>query len=175
MSPEYAVQTQYEIGDMGGVGKVKFYTNPISGSISQFYIALRVKWDNGYKWNDISNKLFYVEPGNIVLQSRHNVGGIQRFLSVYVGAYNDDWLPDNNIAIPEGQWVTIEFLVERSTTAGELRVWLNGVQTMHKTNIRVPTTGSSQRLDINDTWGGGGGPRVRNSYRWLDHVYIATP
>jgi len=175
VSPENVVETIYQAGDNSGVGKVKFYHDRISGSISELYIALRVKWDSNYEWQSISNKLFYIEPGNIILQSRHASGGIQRYLSVYIGSGDDDYMPDNNLTIPLGQWVTIEFLVKRSMTAGEVRVWMNGIETMHKTGIPVPTTTSGQQLDINDTWGGAGGPRTRESRRWVDHVYIATP
>ncbi len=175
VSSQYAVETLYQAGDNSGVGKVKFYHDRISASVTEFYVALRVKWDSNYEWQSISNKLFYIEPGNIVLQSRHNSGGIQRYLSVYIGSGDTDHMPTNNVAIPLGEWVTIEYQVKRHATQGELHVWLNGVETMHRTGIFVPTTSSTQELDINDTWGGAGSPRTRDSRRWLDHVYIATP
>ena len=172
VSPTYVVQTDYPANTRGNT---KFYFQPISASASEFYVAMRVKWDSNYEWNDISNKLFYIEPGNLVLQSRHNVGGIQRYLSVYIGANDSDHLPTNNVPITLGQWHTIEYLVRRGTTNGEIHIWLDGVTTLHETGIFVPTTSSSNLLDINDTFGGGGPNRTRTSTRWIDHVYIATP
>lgn len=174
VSPTNVVETLYETGDATGVGKVKFYLFADS-AITEFYVALRIKWDSNYEWQPISNKLFFLEPGNIILQSRHLSNAVQRYLSVFIGDTSTDHLPDNNVTITLGDWHTIEYIVKRSTTAGELHVWLDGVKTMTKTSVNVPTTAVQQTLDINDTWGGSGSARTRSSWRWIDHVYIATP
>lgn len=175
ISPQHVMETRYEVGDLHGIGKVKLYRS-VPSSIKEFYIAMRVKWDSDYEWHPISNKLFYLEPGNIILQSRHVSNSIQRYNSVYIGGTGGtDHMPDNNIPITLGEWHTIEYIIKRGTTNGELHVWLDGVKTMTKTGINVPPTTSTQTLDLNDTWGGDGAPRTRQSWRWMDHLYIAVP
>lgn len=172
VSPQHSVETLYETGDNRGVGKVKFYRSAAS-SITEFYVSIRVKWDSNYEWHPLSNKLLFLEPGNILLQSRYIKNGTQWYNSFLING--TAYLPFNNMPIPLGEWVTIEFIMKRSATAGEFHVWLNGVKTLEQTGINVPTTSSSQTLDINDTWGGDGVPRSRQSQRWIDHVYIAVP
>lgn len=172
VSPQYAMETLYESGDVSGVGKVKLYIPSISSTVRKFYVCMRIKYDSNYEWNTISNKLFYIEPGNIILQSCHNVGGTQYYGSVYISG--TDHLPTNNVTWPLGEYMTVEYYVYRHATAGILQVWVNGVQTLNETNINVPIPSGTQEINLNDTWGGSTSARTRNSYRWMDHIYIAT-
>lgn len=173
-SPPYSIETTYNAGDSSGVGNATIYKY-LPSDVTELYVALQVWWDPNYEWNSISNKLFYLEPGNIILQSKHldSVTNIQRYLTVYVGGTGKDYMPTNPQTITLGTCHTIEYLVKRGAS-GHLKVWLDGVQVMDRVGINIPSGTSGQWVQIDDTWGGSTGPRTRTSKRRVGHIYLAT-
>lgn len=167
-----SIQTIYKAGDPSGVGRRTIYKY-LTSDVTELYVSMRVKWDSNYEWNSISNKLFYWEPGNIILQSRHLMPEGQRYLSVYVGGTGQDYGPTNPVTISLGEWHTIEFMVKRGSN-GHLKVWLDGVNVMNRTGVNIPAQTNGQWVQDDDTWGGSTGPRSRDSTIWLAHLYIAT-
>lgn len=146
----------------GGVGNVARYLSP---NLRQVYIAFWMKHDSQFEWNPISNKLVYLEPGNIILQSRH----WDQYFTLWIGAHGVDSWPQRNMPIPLGQWQRVEYLVDG--VAGFIRVWVDGVLVNSYTG-RIPTPWSELKLD--STWGGAGGTKTRDSFRWMDHILVAT-
>jgi len=170
ISPSNVLQWHYPPGHTAGTGVGNVYRE-VDPNITEFYVAFSVWHDANYEWNSISNKLFYIEPGNIILQSRHN----NEYLSVYIGQYDVNYAPTNPRPIPLGQWVNIEYQVRRGPN-GFIRVWMNGVLVTSYTGINVPMgDGQRQELKLDSTWGGQTGPTTRDSYRRIDHILIATP
>jgi hypothetical protein len=170
ISPTNVLQWHYGPGHTAGTGVGNVYRE-VDPSITEFYVAFSVWHDSNYEWNSISNKLFYIEPGNIILQSRHN----NEYLSVYIGQSDVNYAPTNPRPIPLGQWVNIEYQVKRGPS-GFIRVWMNGVLVTSYTGINVPAgDGQTQELKLDSTWGGQTGPTTRDSYRRIDHILIATP
>ena len=169
VSSPYALQWQFDPG-AGGTSVGNVY-RVISMNTNELYVAFSIWHDPNFEWNTISNKLLYWEDGNIILQSRHN----DSYLSLYIGAY--DRVYDPNGYQPrqsdfDGKWVNIEYIIKRGNP-GLLKVWMNG-QLVSNHAVQVPTLSSWSEMSINSTWGGGG-TRLRTSYRRIDHVLVATP
>ncbi len=169
VSPPNTMQWTYPPG-AGGTGVGRFYRT-LDTSISEIYVAFSIWHDPSFEWNTISNKLFYWEDGNIILQSRHN----DNYLSLYIGAY--DAVYDANGYVPQesdfdGRWVNIEYIIERGDP-GRLRVWMNG-NLVSDHVVQVPEISGTSEINLNSTWGGGG-TRTRTSYRRVDHLLVATP
>ncbi len=172
-SPSEVLQWHFPTGHPSGTNVGNVYRSAPANA-SEFYVAFSMWHDANFEWNSISNKLFYLEPGNIILQSRHSMAGGQKYLSVYIGGTGKDYAPTNNIPIPLGQWVNYEFIVKRGNS-GVLKVWMNGTLVLDYANIAVPTTTSGQELKLDTTWGGSTGPTTRDSYRRIDHIVVAIP
>jgi len=168
-SPPEALQWQFDPGP-GGTSVGNVY-RVLDRSVSQIYVAFALWHDPNFEWNTISNKLFYWEDGNTILQSRHN----DDFLSLYIGAY--DRVFDPNAYHPvisdfNGRWVNIEYIIKRGNP-GLLKVWMNG-KLVADHAVQVPMISSWSEVSINSTWGGGG-TRTRTSFGRGDHILIATP
>lgn len=171
VSPPNVLQWNYGAGGSSGVGVGKLYFRP-PATATAFYVAFSIWHDPNFEWNSISNKLFYLEPGNILVQARHNAA----YLSIYIGAF--DVVYDPNGYVPttadfNGRWARIEIVVRRGTP-GLIQVWLNG-QLVSTYTGDVPNPGGFNEISLDSTWGGATGPRTRNSMRRIDHVLIATP
>ena len=84
--------------------------------------------------------------------------------------------------IQAGRWIRYEILMtinDIGVANGTLKVWINGTQTHHYTNV-VWRTSSAPSLFFgrlwDPTWGGNGSvpDKTRNDFMWIDHVYISA-
>src|SRR3989344_4012615 len=165
VSPSNVLQWKYNSGGSSGSG-VGDLSHSLS-SVNQIYIAFAVKHDANFEFNSISNKLLYLEPGNLILQSKH----FQDWYSFYNGAAGGTvGQPTVNTSITVGQWELVEILVDAGTD--NVKVWING---QLRSNLSTPMAGGWNQVKLDSTWGGSTGPRTRDSYRWIDHVLIAIP
>ena len=74
-----------------------------------------------------------------------------------------------NTPITVGAWEIVEMLADAA--ADNIKVWVNGEL---RTNQSVSLAGGWNQVKLASTWGGSTGPRTRDSYRWIDHVFVAT-
>lgn len=170
-SPPEVLQWLYADGGTAGESVGNIYRS-ISTSISELYVAFSIWHDANFEWNTISNKLFYWEDGNIILQSRHN----DTFLSVFIGALDVSYDPNGYDPVQsdfDGKWANIEYIIKRGNP-GLLKIWLNGVLVMNRA-VEVPAVSSFSELKIDSTWGGATANRTRDSFRRIDHILIAHP
>jgi len=168
VSPPYVLQWKYPAGHAsgGGVGNL---VHDLAGNASEVYVAFSMWHDSNFEWNSISNKMLYLEPGNILVESQ--VYG--QALVGYIGSIGGIYYPSIVQSWPMGGWASIEVQIRRGTN-GLLRVWKNGVLVLDRA-LSIPTTTSLQELKLDTTWGGQTGPKTRDSYRRIDHVFVATP
>jgi hypothetical protein len=168
VSPSSALQWTYERGGTSGTS-VGIVYHQYPANTTEFYVAFSLWHDSNFEWNTISNKLFYIEPGNIILESKTD----NDYLTVYIGATGTLYKATNPRTSPLGQWVNIELLVKRGNP-GVVKVWMNGTLVMDRTPA-VPGPGSYGELKLDSTWGGATSARTRDSFRRVDHSLIATP
>lgn len=133
-------------------------------NLNRVYVAFWMKHDANFQWHPISNKLIYLEPGNIILQSRH----WENYFTVSIGSIGADQYPQINTN-PTGKWVFVEYLVD--APGRSIRVWADGVLVTNYSGT-VPSPWNELKLD--STWGGGGSTKSGDSFRWFDHIFVAT-
>lgn len=175
VSPSSVFQSRFYAGmnTGGGVGNVGKTFSP---ALQRVYVALWVKHDASFQFHPISNKLFYMEPGNLILTSRiWDFGELpsQRpsYLTLQVNQ-QQEFRPPASYQLPLGVWVRIEILAD--VPARTYKVWADGVQVLNATGVNMPSGGFNE-LKLDTTWGGSGGSKVGDSYRWTDHLIVATP
>lgn len=161
ISPSNVLQWKYYAGGpAGGVGDL-YHSLP---NVNRIYVAFALKHDANFEFNGVSNKLFYLEPGNFILQSRHD----NDWYSLYKGG--TAYTPSINTPITKGTWEMVEILADG--VAGNVKVWING---QLRTNQNISFTQAWNQMKLDSTWGGFSVPRTRDSYRWVDHIFVATP
>src|SRR3989344_2090391 len=165
VSPSNVLQWKYDAGGSSGSG-VGDLSHSLP-SVSQVYVAFAVKHGTNFEFNSISNKLLYLEPGNLILQTK----AFQNWYSFYNGAAGGTvGNPTVNTPITVGQWEFVEILVDAGTD--NVKVWING---QLRSNLSTPMAGGWNQVKLDSTWGGSTGPRTRDSYRLIDHGLIAIP
>lgn len=162
-SPQYVWQSRYPAGMAAG-GDIGIVYRSLP-RVSRVYVATWVKHDPQFQFNSISNKYLYLEPGNIILQTRH----WEHYWPVWVGGRGLDIWPTRVAPIPLGQWQLVEWLVD--ATAGQLRVWVDGVLV---TSYNGTLPGNWEEMKLDTTYGGGSGSPSRDIFRWVDHIFVAT-
>lgn len=166
VSPSSVFQSRFYAGmnTGGGVGNVGKTFSP---ALQRVYVALWVKHDATFQFHPVSNKLFYMEPGNLILTSRI---WDANYLTLQVNQQQE--FRPNGYRLPLGQWVRIEILAD--VPARTYTVWADGQQVLHATGVNMPS-GGFRELKLDTTWGGAGGEKRGDSYRWTDHLIVATP
>ncbi len=135
-------------------------------TVNQIYVSFWMKHDSQFEFHPISNKLLYLEPGNLILQTR---------------MWDSNWFTINNggsgqelratgYTLPLGRWVQVEYLVD--AVNNRIRLWADGRLVVDAT---TSLSGNFRELKLDSTWGGSGGTKSRDSYRWIDHILVATP
>jgi len=135
-------------------------------SVNQIYVAFWMKHDSQFEFHPISNKLLYLEPGNLILQTR---------------MWESNWFTINNgggggeyratgYTLPLGRWVQVEYLVD--AVNNRIRLWADGRLVV---DVAANLAGGYRELKLDSTWGGSGGTKTRDSFRWIDHILVATP
>jgi len=135
-------------------------------TVNQIYVSFWMKHDSQFEFHPISNKLLYLEPGNLILQTR---------------MWDSNWFTINNgggggefratgYTLPLGQWVQVEYLVD--AVNNRIRLWADGRLVV---DVAANLAGGYRELKLDSTWGGSGGTKTRDSFRWIDHILVATP
>lgn len=144
---------------------------------TEFYVAFPVWHDPNFELNPTSNKLvFLVKDGGfgLNLESRHfntlwvTQAGNYPIVGTTTLLVPNVWAGPN----PAGRWVKVELLVKLGP-AGHFKLFLDGALAANHTGTNFPT--GLEEVLLDGTWGGGGGPTQRTSYRRIGHVLIATP
>ena len=161
VSPSAVLQWKYLSGGSSGSG-VGEISHGLP-SASQVYIAFAVKHGTNFEFNSISNKFLYLEPGNIMVESKC----FGQWWSVWRG---DCYNPIVNTPITVGQWEIVEVLADAA--ADNIKVWVND---QLRTDQSISLAGGWNQIKLSSVWGGSTGPRTRDSYRWVDHIYVVTP
>lgn len=164
VSPTSVYESFYSrTGTIGGNGVGDMY-HPLPNA-RQVFIGLAVKYDPNFEWNNTSTKLLILWAGTspFHLQARYN----NRALTPYV---NSQQVTTWTGSIPLGQWNRIELLADAANS--RVKVWLNG--TLVQDAAFTFPSGAFTSLTLDSTWGGGG-TKTRDSWRWVDHIVVATP
>ena len=151
--------------DGHGCGNV---SPPPFAATNELYISLWVKWDNNYEWHPISNKFLRIGSKNFIVQSLES----GRWLTPHQLSNDQLFMPRDNSPIQLGVWHQLEILLKRGVP-GTVRVWLDGQLRTDHTDLAL-----NDQLDwfsIDSHLGGGGMTKTRDSYRWIDHVFLAKP
>ncbi|MHB1329217.1 MAG: hypothetical protein ACYC2K_13555, partial [Gemmatimonadales bacterium] len=165
VSPSTVLEWVFPAGFQAG-GDVGIVFRRLPAGTSRIYVAFSLKHDSNFEWNTIANKLLYLEPGNVILESR----AWGHTLPVYNGARGEVIAPTVARAMPLGQWVHIEYLLDATT--GRIQVWMDGQKLVDAT---TSLAGNWSELKLDSTWGGIGQTSTRTSRRWIDHIVVATP
>lgn len=170
-------------GTGGGGGGVGIIYHDYPASHTRFYIGLKLRHPAGAELNGISNKLFYLEPGNIILESYENGPGAPvliedvsggNWLSVYDGTLAGTmYRSPATTALSIGAWDIIEWIVTKGSGAGcGFQVYLNGVLVNSRSGA-MPAPGGYGELKYDTTWGGG----LNHTQAWnrdVAHIIVAT-
>lgn len=139
-------------------------------SVNEVYISFWIKWDPQFEFNTISTKLvrLQVPGGYVLIQARHSADYLRASDESIGQAYE----PQNGAQPALGVWHQVEIQLIRGDP-GTVRVWVDGQLRTSYTNL--PVSGPFSTLSIDGHLGGGGMTKVRDSFYWLDDVFIATP
>ena len=170
-SPPYVWQLHFPPGtwDTGhGFGNL-FTTLPPTNS--ELYLSLWIKWDPNYEWHPISNKFLWFDAGQILVQALE--GG------TYLHAEDLDiptWFtPQTNTPITLGVWHHVEVQLVRGA-AGMVKVWMDGgLKTSYTGTLISPANNAWADFVLTGHRGGGAFTNTRDSYYWVDHIFIAAP
>ena len=202
-SPPAVMTTRFPRGLLAGRGPVEIGAwagreggGPLRYRAIYFTMWVKIKGRDFYQ-NSSGTKMGYFgygrsperSPGNegiIILEGR----GAQHFtasafaLHFYQGGHTRPERvlrqnADRRELMTVGRWHQWELLMEaneRGHPNGVLRMWIDGIQIMDYHNLtfitpQAPNGFFSWRW--NPTWGGGQGPRIRDDFMEIDHVYIS--
>lgn len=173
ISPGYVLEHYYPVGHTHGTGVGQLYAS-LSTSQLDFYVCMMCKWSSNYEWNPVSNKFLIWDPGHLIIESKH-------YGDYLIFEPQDVTNPSYNICniatptIPLDQWVQIEVLLHRGTANGSIKIWMDGVLYMDISGIDTGIPSGWHEISINSTWGGTSSPTSRESWNWIDHIYLAVP
>lgn len=185
-----------------GFGQI--FRRPGALSTTGVYISFAVWHDANFEFNATSNKLLGIWPtssGSQLLESRHfsSPGDIfawqfeaaeSLIVNGDVAYYPPTTTFGQNLTATDLQgayWnVEVEYIFSTPYGAenGTLRWWAGrndgsdgavGQLIGEYTGINCPAFASDSELQLNSTWGGGGGPTTRSSTRRVDHWLSAYP
>lgn len=174
ISPSYVLEHYYPVGHTHGTGVGQLYAS-LSTSQLDFYVCMMCKWSSNYEWNPVSNKFLIWDPGHLIVESRHYAG---QYLTFEPQDVTNPGFYTCNVAtptIPLDQWVQIEVLLHRSATNGSIKIWMDNVLYMDRSGIDTGVPSGWHEISINSTWGGTSDPTSRESWNWIDHIYLAVP
>ena len=165
---------------------------------SKIYFSMWLQIEGlDYEQNNNGTKMGYFGYGRAVNTSAGNEGiiilegqGSQHFIAnafkvhYYQGGHITPASSifqnvDTRKLITVGVWHHIEMVNEQNTLGqanGILRMWIDGIKVMEYTNITYITPGNTAGFwswRWNPTWGGGLGPKTRDDYMRMDHVYLS--
>lgn len=171
----------------GGTGFGTFNTTDnVATNYRRMYFAIRVKFSSGYLIHNNDEKFVYptyygTSPNQVPLTGLYPADGSltgagpARITAIYWGE-NPFNAPVSAPVVPMGEWVTIcyDMLLNTPESAnGHLKVWVNGVQALNKTNW-LAFTGTNQLTfkSMRLTSVRGGGPAaypVPAGGQWRDY------
>ena len=179
-------QTLYRGGVEGGhdAGRIQF---DLPANTNELFFAAEVQFKADYPTSTSSggNKQFFVTFS----------GGGRYFINMDEGLANGRWgvyvgsspLADSNIPVVYGQWVKVEWYLNRNTGNGDgvMRLWIDGVLALNLTNLTFPT--GTMRMAYDDGSNNGNhlvegdtrsiryehGATV-DAYRWTSALYAST-
>jgi len=190
-------------GDPSGNGKVIRATIPaympdghsvgqlwITGSMpagtTEFWIQYYWKYSSNYEYHGITNKQWYMSPGNTMGMGIH--GSRRRVNLMPQGSVTASYLPNivdpateaDNFYAPKNVWYkyTAYFKLNTGTSAnGIYKAWVNDTLISSYSNIVYEynqTTFSSIRFDV--IWGGSVGLTApsTDSYVYFDSIYVGS-
>jgi hypothetical protein len=165
-SPPHALQVEYPAGLANGTGPGLLY-GFFPANTDRVYMCMSIKFEDGFEWNGISDKLFQLN-NDLILQAQH--GG--DYLNIVYLAY--EAYPPNQSVTPtldDGEYHQIELYNVAST--GFTQVWWDGVLVSQYASLpgMVFPRASWGLLSV---WGGSGSPKVNTDYRWVDTLYISS-
>lgn len=139
-------------------------------NVNEVYVSYWIKWDSQFEFHTISSKHLRFEKsnGNFLIQARHNNNYFRASDEGIGTAYE----PQDGSQPALGVWHQVEVLV-RTGSPGTVKVWIDGQIRTNYTNL--PVTGPFRAFSIDGHLGGGGMTKTRDSFYWIDHLYIATP
>lgn len=169
-SPPYAAEWKYNNGGLSGMGVGKMYHylgTPGASNTRRIYVAGNVWHDADFEFNPVANKFLQLYPSSgppLYLETRMNA-----WWQVF-DSQRDILIGGTSTPIVKNVWQRWQWLVDPDT--GEMKFWLNGTLIWSVNNF--VWNGGFDYLQIDSTWGGTSSPRTRDSYKRMDHIYIAT-
>jgi hypothetical protein len=157
----------YPVGLTGGGRPGSMYIS--MPTVREWYVCQWVKWSTGWEWNTVSQKHFYalISTG-IHIQVRW--GGSQIFSLYNQGGGEEPVLNTTNPTPPDDDtWHMLEWHCD--LVAGRSSHWLDGSPLL--VNASISNALTLTEFQIDSTWGGGGGPKAQEDYRYDGSTYIS--
>ncbi len=197
-SPPNVMRTRFRTGLPGGSGPVTMGGWDANGArYSKLYLSMWMMIEGpDYYQNNNGTKMSYFGYGRDPSPADNegifimNGGGTQHFTASSFGFHffqGGHIVPvrvmDQNVDTRKlmtcGVWHHWELLLELNTLGqanGKLKVWIDGIRILDYSDVVYITPGNLAGFRAwkwNPTWGGAGGPRIRDDYMRADHVYLS--
>jgi hypothetical protein len=151
------------------------------GATKEMYVGLWWKPSNPWQGNDAGrNKICYLATasGKLIAlemfnaQAPYSLGVVTEF-------------PSDNRAIQGaapttialGQWHRLEWYLKYSsngsTADGVMKVWLDGVLEINRTDLIMPADAGFGEFQLSPTFGGNGVAKTEADHFWFDHAYLS--
>jgi hypothetical protein len=170
-SPPYVWQLHMPPGTWDtGHGFGNLFT-ALPPSNTELYLSISIKWDPNFEWHAVSNKFLWFDAGQILVQSREGSDWLHAE-ALDVSTWFD---PQVNTPISLGVWHQVEVVLRRGIP-GTIKVWMDGVLRTSYTSVNIPLPNNVfSDFVLTGHQGGGAFTRTRDSYYWIDHIFIAAP
>lgn len=200
-SPPNVHRTRFPNGLKAGTGPTDWGgwdSQGLSATKSKIYFSMWLQIEGAdFEQNNNGTKMGYFGYGRAVNTSAGNEGiiilegqGSQHFIanSFKLHYYQGGHITpariiyqnaDTRKLMTVGVWHHIEVVNELNTLGqanGILKMWIDGIKILDYNDITYITTGNTAGFwswRWNPTWGGGLGPKTRDDYMRMDHVYIS--
>ncbi len=199
-SPPNVHRTRFPTGLKGGTGPTDWGgwdSQGLTATKSKIYFSMWLMIEGAdYEQNNNGTKMGYFGFGRAVNSSAGNEGiiimsgmGSQHYIASsfdfhyavggHLPAQSFNQNVDRRKLMTVGVWHQIEMVNVENTLGqanGILQMWIDGIQILNYTNMTYITSGNTAGFwswRWNPTWGGGLGPKTRDDYMRMDHVYIS--
>lgn len=138
---------------------------PINGNPGRVYMAARIRYEDGFEFNQISQKLFFLWHGGSYELLQH--GWDAKPMCLYTAGTRFEETTGDVWKLNDGGWHDVEFVYDRST--GMVQAFLDG----ELANQRQVGSLSINQASFDSTWGGGGN-KQRSTKQFASRFYVSA-
>jgi hypothetical protein len=149
------------------------------GASREMYVGLWWKPSNPWQGNDAGrNKICYLATatGKLIALEMFNQSAPYK-MGVVTEFPGDNRAIQGTTTVALGQWHRVEWYLKysssSSTADGVMKVWLDGVLDINRTDLIMPADAGFGEFQLSPTFGGNGVAKTEADHFWFDHAHLS--